>query len=60
MSKTTFKKPKHNIKVTINELNQPSDAAVAAFNRIINEIATDIILERAANKAILNEEKLTA
>jgi len=60
MAKTTVKKPKHNIKVTVNELNQPSDEAVAAFNRIINEIATDIILERAAEKTILNEEELTA
>ena len=47
-AKTTVKKAKHYIKVTINELNQPSDKAVASFNRIINEIATDIILVRAA------------
>ena len=60
MAKTTVKKSRHNIKVTVIELNQPSDEAVAAFNRIINDIATDIILERAANKAIFKEEKLTA
>ncbi|MDR3583937.1 MAG: hypothetical protein P4L59_01260 [Desulfosporosinus sp.] len=58
MATTTVKKAKHNIKVTISELNQPSDEAVAEFNRIINEIARDIIVERAANKA-LNKAKST-
>lgn len=41
---------KHNIKVTINELNQPSDEAVAEFNRRINAIARKLAAENAALK----------
>ena len=45
MAKTT---KKHNIKVTIIEVNEPSAAATKEFNRLLNQFASKLAKKVAA------------